>query len=132
MFYKLVFGQSEHYDMLKPVLDNILKGKEDLVIVGDDGDIVKTHKILLSMFSKTLAGIIDENSEQGISISAKSETVKSLIKILIEGSVVVSSKDELGNVVNCGHMIGIDLTVRQTHCVAFWIIGAPLLDTIPY
>ena len=110
MFYKLVFGQSEHFDLLKPVLDNILQGKEDLVIVGDDGGIVETHKILFIIFSKTMTGIIDEHSGQGISIPAKSETVRNLIRILTEGTVIVSSRDELENVVNCGQIIGIDFT----------------------
>merc|ERR1719233_1451303 len=63
------------------------------------------------MFSRSLANIISKhgNLEHGISIPAKSETVKSLIKILTDGVVVARAKDELKEVAICGNILGIDL-----------------------
>merc|ERR1712129_516779 len=112
MFYKVVLGHSEHFCLLKPILENVLSEEADISIVTDDGDTLETHKILLIMFSRTLAHIITDNGnvEQGISVPAKSETVINLIKILTEGAVFMKTKDELVAVVSCGNMLGIDLT----------------------
>jgi len=111
MFYKLEFQQSEHFGVLKPILDNVLNEEPDIIIVTDDNDIVATHKLLLSMFSRSLANIISKhgNLEHGISIPARSKTVKSLIKILTEGAVVARTKDELQEVAICGKILGMDL-----------------------
>ena len=111
MFYKLEFHQSEHFDILKPILDNVLNEEPDIIIVTDDGDIVETHEILLSMFSRTLTNIISErrNLEHGISIPARTETVKSLIKILTEGAVGARTSDEIKEIALCGNILGVDL-----------------------
>ena len=69
----------EMNDLLKPLFELILSEEADIVIVSEDGDIIETHKILLSMFSKSLAGLVDENSVQGISIPLKTEAIKNLI-----------------------------------------------------
>ena len=117
MFYKLVFGQSEHFDLLKLVLESILSEEKDIVLVSEDGDIVETHKILLCMYSNTLAEIVDKNFVQGISIPLKTESIKNLIKILTEGTAIVNNKDDLANITNSGKNLGIDLTNLEIHTV---------------
>jgi len=117
MLYKVEFGQSEHFGLLKPLLENLLNEEADISIVTDDGDTIETHKILLSMFSRTLANIIKDNGyvEQGITVPAKSETVRNLIKMLSEGAVFIKTKEELVSVKNCGNSLGIDFKNLEYH-----------------
>ena len=82
MAYKLEFDQAENVDLLKPVLENVLKEEADLFIVTEDGDTVETHKILLSMFSRSLATILSVQSHgegvPGLSIPVNTKTAGTL------------------------------------------------------
>merc|ERR1719186_2431213 len=123
MAYRIEFDEVEYIDMLKPVFANVMNEEADIFIVTVDGDTIETHKILLSLFSRTLASIISVHPlgerVQGISVPVKTETVRSLVKLLEEGIVFVEDKDELSDVALCGQVLGIDLTnlaiVDQKH-----------------
>ena len=123
MAYRIEFDEVEYVDMLKPVFANVMKEEADILIVTADGDTIETHKILLSLFSRTLASIISVlplgERVQGISVPVKTETVRSLVKLLEEGIVFVEDKDDLSDVALCGQVLGIDLTnlaiVDQKH-----------------
>ena len=118
MAYRIEFDEVEYVDMLKPVFANVMNEEADIFIVTADGDTIETHKILLSLFSRSLASIISVHplgGVQGISVPVKTETVRSLVKLLEEGIVFVEDKDDLSDVAFCG----IDLTnlaiVDQKH-----------------
>jgi len=112
VFCRSDFHQSEHFVKVKEIFENVLNEEADIIIVTDDGTTVATHKILLSMFSRTLANIInkDETLQQGISIPVKTETVTNLINILTKGAVEIKSRDELREVASCANILGIALT----------------------
>ena len=117
MSYHLVYEQTEHVDMLKPLLEKIGKEEPDIFIVTEDGETVGTHKILLSLFSRTLSNILSgqpkDEGVPGISIPIKAETVRNLIKILEVGSTFNEDKEEVLAVANCGKLLGIYLENLQ-------------------
>ena len=99
MAYKVEFDESEHVDLLMPVLENVLREDADILIVTAGGDTIETHKILLSMFSRSMGSILSihhpgETGLQGISVPARSKTVRNLLKLLEEGNVLIDEKDD--------------------------------------
>eukprot|EP00092_Neocalanus_flemingeri_P027379 GFUD01029694.1.p1 GENE.GFUD01029694.1~~GFUD01029694.1.p1 ORF type:complete len:348 (+),score=114.42 GFUD01029694.1:55-1098(+) len=117
MSYILEFAQSEHVKLFKPVIENILAQEPDMFIMSDDGETVKTHKILISMFSRSLAGILSDHHEcggvPGLSVPMEAEAVRNLVRVLGEGTVFAGEKDELLGVAKCGKLLGIEFKNLQ-------------------
>eukprot|EP00092_Neocalanus_flemingeri_P073262 GFUD01090347.1.p1 GENE.GFUD01090347.1~~GFUD01090347.1.p1 ORF type:complete len:341 (-),score=117.50 GFUD01090347.1:13-1035(-) len=117
MSYILEIEKTEHVKIFKPVIENILTQEPDMFIMSDDGETVKTHKILISMFSRSLAGILSDHHEcggvPGLSVPMKAEAVRNLVRVLGEGTVFAGEKDELLGVAKCGKLLGIEFMNLQ-------------------
>ena len=113
MAYKVEFDESEHLDIIKPMFENVLNEEPDIFIITDDGEIVETHKILLSLFSRYLASVLNVlppgKGVPGLSVPAKAETVRMFVKLLEQGNVVFKGKEvDFEELTACGTMFGLN------------------------
>eukprot|EP00092_Neocalanus_flemingeri_P006491 GFUD01006997.1.p1 GENE.GFUD01006997.1~~GFUD01006997.1.p1 ORF type:complete len:353 (+),score=78.20 GFUD01006997.1:108-1166(+) len=118
MAYHLAFDKREHIKIIKPLVDNILAQEPaDIFIISDDGETIATHKILLSMFSRSLSSILNDHHEgvemPAISAPVKGEDVRNLIRILGEGTLFAEDKEQLLGVAKCGEVFGIEFKNLQ-------------------
>eukprot|EP00091_Calanus_sinicus_P011284 TRINITY_DN25591_c0_g1_i1.p2 TRINITY_DN25591_c0_g1~~TRINITY_DN25591_c0_g1_i1.p2 ORF type:complete len:160 (-),score=62.97 TRINITY_DN25591_c0_g1_i1:26-445(-) len=117
MAYVLEIAQAEHLKNIKPVLENISSAPPDVSIITEDGATVTTHKLLLVLFSKYLAGILSSQPElggnTGVSVPARAIAVRNLLSILVEGSIFGANKEELLAAAKCGKVLGIELKNLQ-------------------
>jgi len=117
MAYNLEFELSEHVKLLKPLMRDILEEEPNMFIITDDGETVETHKILLSLFSRSLANILSGYPQDVgmpvISVPMKARAVRNLIRILRKGTVFAEEKKDLLQVAKIGKVLGIELQNLQ-------------------
>ena len=118
MAFHLELEQNEHVRTIKPLVENFLAEEPaDIFIITDDGETVETHKMLLSMFSRSLASILSDHhgcvGVPGISVPMKAETVRNLVRMLGEGTIFGEDKAELLGVAKCGKLLGIEFNNLQ-------------------
>ena len=118
MAYHLEFEKNEHVKVIKPLVENFLARKPaDIFMISDDGETVATHKMLLSIFSRSLANILSDHQESAgvpsISVPMKAQEVRNLVRILEEGTVFGEDKEKLLAVAKCGKLLGIEILNLQ-------------------
>jgi len=117
MSYVLEIEQTEHVNILKPVIENLASEPADITIVTDDGQSVDTHKLLLMLFSSYLRGILGTHVERGhvtgMSAPVEGRALRNLLKILVDGAIFGADKNELLAAAKCGKTLGIELKNLQ-------------------
>eukprot|EP00092_Neocalanus_flemingeri_P036333 GFUD01039556.1.p1 GENE.GFUD01039556.1~~GFUD01039556.1.p1 ORF type:complete len:406 (+),score=98.92 GFUD01039556.1:19-1236(+) len=103
---------TEHLELLKPIMLDILEDEPDMFIVTEDGDTVETHKMLLSLYSRDLASMLSDYPQgagvPGISLPMKTPAVRNLISFLGEGTAFAAEKQILLEVARSGKALGMD------------------------
>merc|ERR1719508_586707 len=73
------------------------------------------ERILLSFYSKTVCEVLENIKEDlaGVSVPASSSTLIMMMKVLVSGSVIASSKADLLEVGQAAETLGIVLKEKQ-------------------
>jgi len=89
----------------------------DMFLVSSDGFKVYTQRILLCFYSKFVSDILSlsagSGTMAGISVSASSQSLIMLIKVLATGSVLSNSREDLLEVGQAAEALGIVMNERQ-------------------
>eukprot|EP00092_Neocalanus_flemingeri_P000544 GFUD01000578.1.p1 GENE.GFUD01000578.1~~GFUD01000578.1.p1 ORF type:complete len:324 (+),score=102.93 GFUD01000578.1:51-1022(+) len=109
--YHIETTEADHTAML---ISTVLAwtGKEaDMYLVSEDGCKIYTHRILLSLYSKLVSGILKSFPTDivGISVSASSVSLAMLLKVLTTGAVIALDEMDLKEVGLAAEVLGVDL-----------------------
>merc|ERR1719186_261630 len=106
---------AEHASMLKSTVVAWGERQPDMYLVSREGVKVYTQRILLSFYSKTVCEVLENIKEDlaGVSVPASSSTLIMMMKVLVSGSVIASSKADLLEVGQAAETLGIVLKEKQ-------------------
>merc|ERR1719186_2583000 len=101
--------------MLKSTVVAWGERQPDMYLVSREGVKVYTQRILLSFYSKTVCEVLENIKEDlaGVSVPASSSSLIMMMKVLVSGSVIASSKADLLEVGQAAEALGIVLKEKQ-------------------
>ena len=115
MAYKLEYSRPDYHKVLRDSVLEWSKAENDVFIVSQEGHKIFTHKIILKFYSRSLGEVMDSlpspstSTISGISISASSSSISSLLHILTTGKAASNNKETLVNVKEAAKALGINL-----------------------
>jgi len=113
MAYKLEHFAADHQEVLQGALLDWSKDDHDIYLISDEGHKIFTHKILLYFYSHTLGPVLDSlplsTSKPAISVSASSNSISNLLKLLTTGQAASNNKETLVDVKDAAKALGISL-----------------------
>eukprot|EP00092_Neocalanus_flemingeri_P010726 GFUD01011554.1.p1 GENE.GFUD01011554.1~~GFUD01011554.1.p1 ORF type:complete len:326 (+),score=87.01 GFUD01011554.1:56-1033(+) len=113
--YRIENTMEEHASMVKYAVVAWGEKQPDMYLVSSEGVKVYTQRILLSFYSKTLCEVLENIGDDlaGVSVPASSSSLTMVLKVLVSGSVIASSKADLLEVGQAAEILGIVLKDRQ-------------------
>merc|ERR1711983_254733 len=105
-----------HIQLVKESVTTWSKMEPDLVLLTEEGEKVLTQRMFLSFFSKTIRQMCSGISSPdliSISVPASKTSLERLLEVLLTGSVITNSRENLVEVAECADCLGIDLTDIQ-------------------
>ena len=94
---------------LRSVISLARQSKEDLRMISDDGGEVFAHKIVVSMFSTSMANLFLNQDE----VPASCKTLQNIIKIIL--GIIDIDEEDLKAAREASRILGIDLLTVVTH-----------------
>jgi len=112
----LSYDSDNHIQLVKQTVTTWTQMEPDLVMLTMEGEKVFTNRIFMSFFSKMIRKICsDISSPESLSISvpASKSSLECLMTVLLTGTVMTSSRENLVKVAETADCLGIDLTDIQ-------------------
>merc|ERR1719186_2393314 len=103
-----------HYQLVHQTVSAWRQLEPDLLLLSKEGESVPTQRIFLSFFSDSVRDICStisnpSNETLTISVPASQSALESLLGVLLNGSVLTNSKDNLLDVTEAAACLGIEL-----------------------
>jgi len=113
--YRIENTSSEHASVLKSTIVAWGEKQPDVYLVSKDGEKIYTQTILLGFYSKPLGELFELNRDDivGVNVPVSCASLTMLLKVLVSGSVLSNSKDELLEIGQAAEILGIELNNRQ-------------------
>ena len=113
--YRIENTSSEHASVLKSTIVAWGEKQPDVYLVSKDGEKIYTQTILLGFYSKPLGELFELNRDEivGANVPVSCASLTMLLKVLVSGSVLSNSKDELLEIGQAAEILGIELNNRQ-------------------
>ena len=112
--------KSETEAPLQHLLSSWTRARPDTCLLSSDGQRVFTHRALLSLHSRMLSPILAslETKELAIiSVPASGKSLRSLCRLLLNGVVVSSSREDLRETEKAAENLGIQLSRTRTQSI---------------
>ena len=112
----LSYDSDIHIQLVKQTVTTWTQMEPDLVLLTMEGEKVFTNRIFLSFFSKMIRQICSDISSPElltISVPASKSSLECLLPVLLTGTVLTSSRENLVMVAETADCLGIDLTDIQ-------------------
>ena len=100
----------QHIKLLENYLLDFTKEASDIYIVSHDGEVIETHKILLSFHSELMRSIfksLESSTNHSLYLPLSSGSIKSLLEILATGKAVSKVSKDLIEVNEAAKILGI-------------------------
>ena len=114
--YSLENESAAHTAAIKASLHSWGEEEPDLHLVSSQGEVLKTHRVFLRLYSKLLNSALADiyaDSIPSIFIPASTASLANLIKVLSTGFSLADKKQDLLDVIKTVELIGISLKSIQ-------------------